>query len=139
VIGAAPNKKPPHSFLGEKLNQIEPQLQLGHTDRAHLVAIYAMEGYKVLNRIMRSEVDKFVVDVINADPAEPKKVLSKQLVMKAAAQFYAGITDRVNEEVTLYTSQPRPGDKPVDMTEGLLDLGALTEQLEEVPNLLGGE
>jgi hypothetical protein len=118
------------------LSKINPDVQLDHADRAQLVQLYAMEGYKVLHRLMRSEVDKFILAMINADPANPKEVLSRQRLAKAAAQFYEAITQRVNEEITLYTAQTRAGDKPVDVTEGLLDLGTLAEQLEVVPNIL---
>ena len=108
---------------------INPELQLEHGERAQLAAITAMEGYKILHRIMRSEVDKFFVALINAKPGDSKSVIASHLLAKAAAQFYQAVTNRINEEVTQYTAAPKVSDMPVDVTEGLLDLGDIAEQL----------
>src|SRR5258706_1213987 len=99
----------------------------------------SMDGFKVLHSIMRSECDKFIVAMINANPAEPREVLAKQALAKAAAQFYTAVTNRFNEERSIYTNAPHQNDKPLDSTEGILDLGELAEGLEHVPNLLGEE
>jgi hypothetical protein len=118
------------------LSQINPDLELEQAERAELAQMTLMPGYKVLHKLMRSQVDQFIVAMINADPAEPEDVLAKQVTMKAAAQFYQGITNRVNHETTLYTHAPRETDKPVDVTEGVLDMGAVADAVEALPNLL---
>lgn len=118
------------------MKQFDPEVNLDHTDRAYLVAIASMDGYKVLNRLMRAEVDKFIVAQINADPADEAAVLAAHRMAKAAAQFYTGLTNRVNEEIVQYTNAPRDTDKPVDATEGLIDLG---EAAAEFSNIFRGE
>lgn len=109
-----------------------PELALDHSDRGHLVQMASMPGYQVFHQLCRSEVDKFIVSLINAKPSEPAEVLSAQLLVKAAAQFYEGITDRVNEEIVQYTGSIKTNVYPVDPTEGLLDIGYIpVDELEE--------
>lgn len=108
-----------------------PEIDLEHGERAALVQMHAMEGYKVLHRVMRSMVDTFVIEIINADPAKPDDVVAKQVLAKAAAQFFEMVTQRVNEEVTLYINTPRSSDKPVESAVGL--------DLEDVVIDFGGE
>lgn len=115
---------------------IDPDFTLTYGERAQLSAITPQPGFGVLLHLMQSEADKFITSLINADPASPEDVLTKHLLAKAAAQFFQGITNRVNEEVALYTNAPKANDKPVDITAGVLDLGEFTEQLNNVPNLL---
>lgn len=82
-------------------------------------------------------VDKFAIAMINADPSKEREVVASHYLAKAAAQVYQMVTDRVNEEVLQYAHAPRPSDKPVDITEGLIDLGDIAAQLPNVD--LGGE
>jgi len=51
---------------------------------------------------------------------------------KAAAQFYQGIVNRINEEQTAYFHTPKPGDKPNDITENIIDLGDIPKEEEYV-------
>lgn len=113
-------------------HSFNPDLILDHGERAQLGQLTVMPGYKIMHRIFRSEVDKFFVALINADPAAPEQVVSKQLTAKAAAMFYEQVTSRINEEVMMYTNTPRPGAAPIDITEGMLDLSdlALEEEYE---------
>ena len=90
-----------------------------------------MPGYKVLHKIFRSEVDKFFVALANANSAKPEEVVTAQILYKSAAMFYQGVTNHINEEVMAYTHAPRSGAPPIDMTEGLLDLGEYANALEE--------
>lgn len=112
-------------------HSFNPDLRLDHGDRALLGQLTVMPGYKIMHRIFRSEVDKFFVALINADPAEPEQVVSKQLTAKAAAMFYEQVTNRINEEVMQYTNAPRANATPVDMTEGILDLLSMASLEEE--------
>lgn len=121
------------------MKQFEPEIHLDHADRAQLVHLTTTEGFKILNRMMRAEVDKFVLAHINADAGDESAVLASHKVAKAAAQFYEGIISRVNEEVALYASSPKVGEKPVDVTEGLIDMDSIKEATEELPDILGGE
>lgn len=118
---------------------MNPDVELGRAEQAQLVQTYHSEGYRIMHRIMRAEVDKFIVAMVNANPADREEVLARHQMAKAAAQFFEGVTRKINEEVTQYTAAPTPGDKPIDVTEGILDLGYLGEQLDMLPNILGGE
>lgn len=116
-------------------NSFNPELQLDHGERGMLSQLLGMPGYKIMHRIFRSEVDKFFVQLINANPARAEDVVTAQLTAKAAAQFYEGVTQRINEEVLQYTGAPRYNETPVDLTEGVLDLGDLAYQMDTYPNL----
>lgn len=108
-----------------------PELQLDPTDRAHLVQIATSEGFRVLQRIMKAEVDKFVLAQINADPSNEAEVLAAHRMAKAAAQFYQGMTNRINEELLQFNHIARANDVPIDATEQLLDLGNLVEAVAQ--------
>lgn len=109
-----------------------PDLQLDHGDRAQLLQIVVMPGYKVMHHIFKSEVDKFFVALANANSANAEEVVAAQILYKSAAMFYSAVTNRINEEVMQYTNTPNANADPVDETEGLLDLIKLSEvTLEE--------
>lgn len=112
------------------MSQFAPELSLDRVDRAHLVQIATTEGFRVLQRIMRTEVDRFILAGINADPADEAEVLSAHRMAKAAAQFFQGVTDRINEEILQFNSAAMANDAPIDVTAAL-DLGDIAGQLEE--------
>lgn len=112
------------------MSQFAPELSLDRVDRAHLVQIATTEGFRVLQRIMRTEVDRFILAGINADPADEAGVLSAHRMAKAAAQFFQGVTDRINEEILQFNSAATATDAPIDMT-AVLDLDGMAGQLEE--------
>jgi hypothetical protein len=115
------------------MSQFEPDLTLEPQERALLAQLTVNPGYKIFHRICRSEVDKFIVQLINSDAAKTDEVLATHTMAKAAAMFYQGVTARINEEVLLYTGAPRESDKPVDITEGLLDL----DEMRRINNMTG--
>lgn len=117
----------------------EPDVQLEYGERSHLAAWAAMPGHQIYHRLARAEVHKFIVHLINADSANREEIYSRHLLSKAAAQFYEGLTKRVNNEVYQYTAAPRASDKPVDATENVLDIGEIAERFENFPNLLSEE
>jgi hypothetical protein len=102
-----------------------------------------MPGYRVMHLIFRTEIDKFFVQLTNVNSANPSEVVTAQILYKAAAQFYEGVTERINEEVLQYTAAPRYGETPKDNTENILDIGDttdeylkdITDRFEYVPNL----
>lgn len=109
-----------------------PEISLDHNERGQLTSTASTDGYKVMHRIFRAEVDKFIVDLINANPADAKAVWAKHVLAKAAAQFYGAVTARINEEITQYTHAPRSTDLPTDATEGILDIGEVARSFEEL-------
>lgn len=104
--------------------EFKPELALERNKQAALAMTCASEGYKIVHLIARSEVDKFVLDLLNVPNGAPdEEKLEKLRVSKVAAQLYEGITRRINHEVQQYTlASERPGE-PVDPTEGMLDFG----------------
>jgi len=104
-------------------NRFNPDLQLEHNERGLLAQLLSMPGYQVMHKVFRSEVDKFFVALINADPAQANEVLAKQITAKAAAQFYTAITERLQNEVVDYmATAPRVAEVMKDVTEDLLDM-----------------
>jgi hypothetical protein len=116
----------------EGINKFAPVVQLDYMDRADLAAMVATPGWKVLHRIMRGEVDKFVLALINTKIGSDDKeeVYNKFLLSKAAAQFYQQVADRVNEETLQYIAS-KDNTGPIDSTEGILDIGEQSNPLEE--------
>lgn len=116
-----------------EINKFAPIVQLDYSDRSDLASTVATPGWKIVHRIMRGEVDKFILALINTKiegTDDKDEVYNKFLLSKAAAQFYQQVTDRVNEETLQYVaSQNNSG--PVDMTEGILDIGDDSNHLEE--------
>lgn len=104
-------------------HSFEPDLYLDRGDQAQLSQLVYLPGYKVLHRLFRSEVDKFFVVLLNTDADDDHAVVAAHKMAKAAAMFYEGVTNRVNEEVMQFTNAPRANDTPVDLTEAVLDLG----------------
>lgn len=104
-------------------HSFEPDLYLDRTEQAQLSQIVYLPGYKVLHRLFRSEVDKFFVVLLNTDAADDHAIVAAHKMAKAAAMFYEGVTNRVNEEVIQFTNAPRANDTPIDITEAVLDLG----------------
>lgn len=119
-----------------EINKFAPVIELTYTDQADLAALVATPGYRVLHKIMRSEVDKFILSLINTkvEGQDKDAVYNKFLLSKAAAQFYQQVTDRINGETLQYVSS-QDHRAPVDETEGILDLGerasTVADSLEE--------
>lgn len=109
------------------MDRFEPEVVLNRSEQASLASLLGMPGYRIMHRLYRAEVDKFILHLINADERDSAGVIASHLLAKAAAQFYTAITSRVNEEVMQYTGAPQPGDKPQDVTEGILDIGDYTQ------------
>jgi|HubBroStandDraft_1064217.scaffolds.fasta_scaffold657523_1 hypothetical protein len=94
--------------------------ELTQADRARLSAFLNTDEFKILDSLMKSEVFKFNTALLNEK--EPEKVLQAHNLAKAAASFYQGLVNRINAEAYIYKNTPRPGDDPIDITEGALDL-----------------
>lgn len=105
--------------------EFKPELMLNRHQQAALAQTCSTEGYKIIHMIVRSEVDKFVLDLLNAPSgATDDEKLEKLRVTKTAAMLYEGVTNRINHEVGQYALSTPVDTKPIDITEGLLDLGA---------------
>lgn len=100
-----------------------PELTLDHHQRAALARTTSEEGYRVIHLIARSEVDKFIVALMNISSADPAAVVEGHRVSKTAAMLYEGITNRINKEVQNYINATSEPAAPVDITEGILEIG----------------
>lgn len=126
--------------MGEHLAEYSynPVIVLGRGEQAALAATVATPGYRILHRIHRAEVDKFIMRLINQSGADKDEVLAAFDLAKAAAMFYEATTTRVNEEVANYTSTETVR-LPEDVTEGVLDIGERASTVHDFDSFLGEE
>jgi len=114
----------------EERNEFNPELHLERDEVAMLGALMAHPGFRVFQKLCKTYVDVFALDMINADQANEKDVLAKHNAAKTAAQFYTMITNRINQEVNDYIVNARESEKPVDAGAGL-DMGEFSVDSEE--------
>lgn len=109
-----------------------PEVKLEHTDRAQMAQTVASPGYIHINRIMRSELDIFIIDLINTPEDNEALAIARFKLSKAAAMYYQRIVNRINMEVQQYVQAQDGPTEPVDMTEGNIDLGALPSTFDDI-------
>ena len=117
--------------------EFNPEVMLSHDERAQIAHTMATPGFIHINRIMRVEVDKFAIDLINADEDNDKMVLARHKMSKAAAQYYARVVSRINSEAQQFMREAGNPTEPTDPTEGLIDLGEFVNA-EEPESFLEG-
>ena len=105
--------------------EFEPELHLETQEKADLVGTMSTPGFKILNKIAKASCDKFIVSLLNTETENKEAVYANFLKAQVAAQLYTMFVNKLNEERAIYLSLPRAGDKPIDTTEGLLDIGDL--------------
>lgn len=108
-----------------------PAIELSYSDQSDLAATCATPGYNIIHRIMRAEVDKFVLALINTEQDDKEAVYAAFLLSKAAAQLYQGTTNKINQEVIQYSANLGRESVPVDGTEGILDIGELASNSQD--------
>lgn len=108
---------------GFKLEEFKPDVSFTQDERAQIAHTSHTPGFLHINRIMRAQVDKFVLDWINVDEDDEKKIIAKHRLSKAAAQFYQLVVSRINWEIQQFTHEANVSTAPTDPTEGMLDLG----------------
>jgi hypothetical protein len=114
-------------------NSFDPEVIISSNEQAALMLMSASEGFKVFNRIMRGELDKLIMSLINEPGNDDEMVLNKHKLAKSAAIFYDGIINRVNHEIAIYASQ-NTDSKPVDSTAHLIDLGPDASTQDDIEN-----
>jgi hypothetical protein len=113
-------------------NRFEPELSLEHADRAAVAQTVATPGWKVINRILRSEVDKYLIALINVPASDDHAIVAAHKLSKAAAQVYTAAMSRISNEVQQFIAQSGMPTTPVDITEGLIDLGPASSTIEDL-------
>lgn len=98
-------------------------IELEIFEKARLAATVASGGFDPIKKILLSEVEKFSTDLLNADIANEAEIVAKHRLAKAAAQICTMVVNRINREIEEYNYSVKDNDKPIDITEGLLDLG----------------
>lgn len=93
--------------------------QLTELEQATLAALLPTEGFRILQKIMESEVFRFNTSLLNAK--EPKDVLRYHNLASAAAKFYQGVIDRLNREAEIYLSVSK-SDEPIDPDYSVLEM-----------------
>jgi hypothetical protein len=63
------------------------------------------EGFIILQRLMEDELKLLNQNLINTDGSDDKAILANFHLVKAAGMFYAGIMQRIKEEITLASSE----------------------------------
>lgn len=128
--------------MQEPVHQYNPEVEFEHSERGEIAQTVASPGYRHITRIMRSEVDKFLLALLNVPEDDERAIIAKHRLSKAAAQVVQGITNRVNAEVQEFTAAVRAIGPPIDVTEGLVDLGPAASTLADLETdnemLLGG-
>jgi hypothetical protein len=113
---------------------IDADNELTGIERAQLATWLTDASFGIVQRLMEDQVKRFNLDLVNAVKTED--IIQKHNLAKAAAQFYQGFINRINQEVLVYRQTPKSTDKPVDMTAELLDLGEIAEAMANEPNLM---
>ncbi len=112
-----------------------PVVNLTHDQRGQVAHTIATPGFLLVNRIMRSEVDKFIIDLINVPEGDDVSVVAKHKLSKAAAQFYELVISRLNFEAGLFMRESS-GGVPSDPTEGMIDLGEYSHGEDDQSGIL---
>jgi hypothetical protein len=117
-------------------HKFAPAIELDFQKRADLAATAATPGFKVIHEIMRAEVDSFLLAHINTKADNKEAIYASFVLAKTAAQFYEGVSKRINEEVLQYTAG-LGNQAPQDATEGVLDIGEVASTIADLPNFFG--
>lgn len=112
---------------------IDAECELTGIERAYLAAWINEESFKIAQKLMEDQVKRFNIDLVNATKSED--IIAKHNIAKAAAQFYQGFINRLNQEILFYHQAPKATDKPIDITQNL-DMDNIAEEMANVPNLL---
>lgn len=109
---------------------------LDNQQRAHLSAFVGTDAFKVVDSLLKDEVHKYHVALVNAPADDDKKIIAAYQMEKAASQIYIGLVNRINEEVMLYRNMTKAGDVMPDVTE---NLGMDNNVQELITNIPEGE
>lgn len=104
-------------------DKFEPVVELQEEEVASIAAIMSHPGFIAYNKVWRSAVDNFVVQLLNVPLENEAKILKLHMASKLIAQLFTTVVNNVNEKVHIYVNS-RPSDKPLDVTANL-DLGGI--------------
>jgi hypothetical protein len=113
---------------------IEANNELTGIERAHLATWLTEDSFPIVQKLMEDEIKKFNLNLINS--SKEADIIHNHHLAKAAAAFYQGLINRINQEIFIYRNSTKKGDKPVDATEAVLNLDDIAEVMAHEPNLL---
>jgi hypothetical protein len=114
---------------------VDPDFELTNVERSELVMTFNSRGWRVVDKIILAVVEQFRVDLDNADQANPKEVMGKHALSKAASIVATKLLTRVQSEAVLL-NELRKSAGPQEATPGL-EMDAIDEAVANLPNLLG--
>jgi hypothetical protein len=118
---------------------VDPDLELTPTERSDLAMMFQSKGWQVVLKLFRIIVEQFRVDLDNADHANPKDVLAKHALSRAAGSVVTIIIHRIAQEVAILQElRSRQGspENPHESATGL-EMDVISQATEDLPNLLG--
>jgi len=84
---------------------LKPLNVLDQRQRMVVAGYIHTEGFVILQRIMEDELRLLNQKLINTEVSSSVEVLANHSLAKAAGMFYAGILQRIKEEITLANSE----------------------------------
>lgn len=113
--------------------EFKPEIELEDSEVASLALVVGQDGYKVIHKLIRHEVDRFILALVNIDSTRAEAVLEGHRVAKTAAQLYDGVTNKINRVVESYYSAKQSGvGIAPDSTEGIIDIGPHATTQEDI-------
>ena len=94
-------------------------MKLTQNQQAVLAASIKSDPIQIIFGIMKDEAFNFNSELLLAK--KPEDILQAHSLAAAAAQFHDRVISRIEEEIQQYTCSPSINDRPVDVTEGLLE------------------
>ncbi len=79
-----------------------------------LTTITKMPGYAALHKILKSVVDKFLVELREADTANPADCVERVRRSQVATEIYQIMVDRMNMYVHAYTLAEQAGQDAIN-------------------------
>lgn len=93
-----------------------------------LTTITKMPGYSALHKILKSVVDQFLVELREADTADPVDCVERVRRSQVATEIYQKMVDRVNLYVQIYITAEEAGQSPINPEVGSeLDMDFTTD------------
>lgn len=109
-----------------------PELEIDNHEQSELVSLMSHPGFRVWIKLKRYEVNKYITVLLNTDATEESKVIERFRQAKLAAQLFEGEVKDLNGIRTQYIGENAVQGRPIDLTEGMLDLGAYTSLDEDL-------
>lgn len=111
---------------------VDPDLTLSEQERQDLSTMVSLRGFEHFKKLALAECARFDVQLKNLEPSAPNydsALKQYHALSKAAAQFWTGLIQRVNSEISAHETEKkrrrrlrdlRPQDVEADPTEEIL-------------------